>query len=73
MGLIQDLANQLEEQVVNYLDRKMNLLYKILDDQNMSTDIKTIGIMAIGDICLAAETDFRPHFERSMNILISAG
>jgi hypothetical protein len=39
----------------------------------MSTDIKTIGIMAIGDICLASEAAFRPYLEKSMNTLIMAG
>jgi hypothetical protein len=72
-GLVQDLVTGVGEQSAHYLERIMALLYKILEDAEMTTDVKTIAIQAIGDICLMTEAAFRPYFERSMDTLIAAG
>ena len=47
----------------------MPILQFILQDPNIETDLKTIGIMAVGDLCLASGQSFYPYFEYSMNIL----
>ena len=51
----------------------MDLLFIILEDPNMQTDVKTIAIIAIGDICLMSETSFQPYFQKTMDTLIVAG
>ena len=51
----------------------MAILFNILEDGNIPTEVKNIGIVAVGDICLSSERRFVPYFERSMNTLISAG
>jgi hypothetical protein len=51
----------------------MPILQFILQDTNIETDLKTIGIMAVGDLCLASGQSFYPYFEYSMNILCQAG
>lgn len=61
------------EQCKNNIDRMMTLVFKILEDQNMNTEVKITGIMAIGDICLNTESAFKPYLEKAMNTLISAG
>lgn len=44
-----------------------------MEDANLQTDVKTIGIVAIGDICLMAEIAFQPYFSKTMETLILAG
>jgi len=39
----------------------------------VETELKTIGIMALGDICLSSEKAFQPYFETTMGLLVSAG
>jgi hypothetical protein len=51
----------------------MPILFYILQDQSIETELKTIGIMALGDICLSSEKAFQPYFENTMNLLVSAG
>lgn len=51
----------------------MCLLFIILDDVHMATDVKTIAIIAIGDICLMSEKSFSPYFQKSMDVLVQAG
>jgi len=47
----------------------MTIFQFILQDSNIDTDLKTIGIIAVGDLCLASGESFYPYFEYSMNIL----
>lgn len=74
-GLIQDLANTLQDQIVPYLDKVMELLFIILQDGNcnIQSEVKIFGITAIGDICLTTEHAFRPYLNKTMDILIGAG
>jgi hypothetical protein len=51
----------------------MPILFYILQDQTVETELKTIGIMALGDICLSSEKAFQPYFETTMGLLVSAG
>jgi hypothetical protein len=51
----------------------MTIFQFILQDSNIDTDLKTIGIIAVGDLCLASGESFYPYFEYSMNILCQAG
>jgi len=57
-GLIQDMATSLQEQFNAYLDRVMNILNYILKETSIPTDVKNIGIIALGDICLMSEAAF---------------
>ena len=54
-GLIQDLTNCLRDDVNVYLGRIMNLLFYILEDPKSSTAIKTLAIIATGDLCLVSK------------------
>jgi len=51
----------------------MELLFFISQQESVPTDVKVIGIMAIGDICLMTEDSFKPYFDQSMTVLIAAG
>ena len=57
-GLIQDLSTGLGQGISNYLLKIMEMLFIVLEDNNMATDVKTISIVAIGDICLMSEASF---------------
>lgn len=71
-GLTQDLAVGLGEQVVLYIEKMMNLLSIILQDDHQPTDLKTIAVKAIGDICLMCEQAFAPYLDQTMQVLIQA-
>ena len=57
-GLIQDLSTALKEEITGYLDRIMSMLFNVLEDGATQTDVKTIAIIAIGDLCLMSESEF---------------
>jgi len=65
-GLIQDLTTGLKERIAPHLDTCLNMLIHVLGENLYSTEVKTIAIVAIGDLCLVTETAFQPHFGRSM-------
>jgi hypothetical protein len=60
-GLIQDLATNIDKDVVVHLDKITNLIFRILDDGEISLDVKITAIVAIGDICLVTEVAFEPY------------
>lgn len=57
-GLIQDLSTGLKDGITAYLGRIMGMLFKVLEDSDTQTDVKTIAIIAIGDLCLMSEAEF---------------
>ena len=59
--------------ISRWLKKIMDLLFILLNDSNISIDVKIITIVAIGDICLMTENDFHPYFEQAMDLLIQAG
>ena len=72
-GLIQDLATSINQHIVGHLEMITNLIFRILDDGDISLDVKITAIVAIGDICLVTEIAFEPYLEQTMNALIQAG
>ena len=72
-GLLQDLATTLQDGFLRFLDRGTKLVISILEQEHFSTDVKTIGIIALGDICLMSETAFQPHLNKTMSLLVEAG
>jgi len=73
VGLLQDLATSMGAGFAEVLDHVTSMLFKVLGDGSLPTDVKTTAIMAIGDICLMTEKAFQPYFERTMEVLIQAG
>jgi hypothetical protein len=67
------MSTNLEELMNQYQDQTMDILFLVLKNGDLSPDVKTIGIQAIGDICLMAETNFLPKLLESMSLLIEAG
>ena len=57
-GLIQDLSTGLKDDITPYLSRIMTMLFNVLEDPDTQTDVKTIAIIAIGDLCLMSEAEF---------------
>lgn len=55
-GLVQDIVTGLGENSQIYIQRMMTLLNVILESQELTTDVKTFAIGAIGDLCLMCET-----------------
>lgn len=72
-GILQDLATNLENDFVPYLDRGVALVNAILEQEHFNTEVKTIAIIALGDICLQSEQAFYPHLNKTMELLVSAG
>lgn len=58
IGLLQDLTTCLSKKFKNYLRPVMNIITPLLQNSEISSDIKLICISAIGDICLISEKDF---------------
>lgn len=54
-GLIQDLCNSLETGIAPYTRELSSLLFIILNEESITTDVKIFGICAIGDLCLNSE------------------
>jgi hypothetical protein len=57
-GLVSDIANNLEKNVQKYLPTLMITLNTVLVSQNYHSETKAKAIIAVGDICLAAEEYF---------------
>jgi len=51
----------------------MATLIFVLEDPKFNTEVKTIAIIAIGDLCLMTEAGFQPYFAQAMSSLIQAG
>lgn len=73
VGLLQDLATSMGAGFSQMLEHVTGMIFKVLGDASLPTDVKTTAIMAIGDICLMTEKAFQPYFERTMDVLIQAG
>ena len=73
VGLLQDLATSMGAGFSAVLEHVTEMLFKVLGDGRLPTDVKTTAIMAIGDICLMTEKAFQPYFERTMEVLVQAG
>jgi hypothetical protein len=67
------MSTSLEELIVNYLDKSLEILILILQKEDLTPDVKTIAIQAVGDICLMSEGAFFPYFNKSMDLMIGAG
>ena len=50
----------------------VDMLLYVLRDGQYTTEVKTIAIVAIGDLCLVAEQEFKPHFCTTMESLKAA-
>ena len=60
-GLISDIANQIEGEIVQYLQAVMPALFENLQGAQFETDAKLAAIIAIGDICLASGGAFTEY------------
>jgi hypothetical protein len=72
-GLFQDMFNNMQESIVNYLDICVNILFVILNKCDLSPDVKVTAIQAIGELCLVSEVYFLPKLNETMKLLIEAG
>ena len=52
-GLISDLANSIQECIVEYLPYIMPVMQNILVDNSFDSEVKLIAIVAFGDLSLA--------------------
>jgi hypothetical protein len=71
-GLVSDLANYLQMKMCRYSDEFMDALTNVLYSNEYSTETKEHAMIAVGDICLAIEDKFSPHFSKIMNCIMSA-
>ena len=52
-GLISDLANSIEANIVQWLPQIMECLLRVLGDNSYDSDAKLFAIIAFGDMILA--------------------
>lgn len=52
-GMISDLANTMEESIIQWLPQIMDCLLRILVDNNFESEAKLNAIIAFGDVSLA--------------------
>jgi len=71
-GLISDLANELQANMVPYLDKLIKGLMHVLEDQQCDTASKLVAMIAIGDLCLVCEWHFNKYLPDVMKALKSA-
>ena len=71
-GLVSDISNYLEKNMVTYSDDFMTNLNDVLSKPEYSTETKVHAMIAVGDICLAIEEKFLPYLDSSMECIISA-
>jgi len=50
----------------------MDALTNVLYSNEYSTETKEHAMIAVGDICLAIEDKFSPHFNKIMDCIMSA-
>lgn len=55
-----------------YSDEFMDALTNVLYSNEYSTETKEHAMIAVGDICLAIEDKFSPHFNKIMDCIMSA-
>lgn len=60
-GLVQDVCSALGENFSLYLQDTIPMLIRVLEHEQLTPDVKVHAIMALGDICLMCETQFRPY------------
>ena len=70
---MQDLASNLQDKFSVHLTKVAPLLFKVLEDGSLGTEVKTFAIMALGDVCLTCEAEFRQYLAKTMELLIAAG
>ena len=58
--------------IIPHLDSCVEIMFKILDCNTFCTELKTIAIVIIGDLCLVSESAFQPYFQRAMQALKAA-
>jgi hypothetical protein len=71
-GLVSDIANYFERNMIQYCEPFMSVLDQVLYKSEFSTETKMHAMIAVGDICLATEEEFMKHFDRTMDCLMSA-
>ena len=55
------------------MNQTVTLLQNILNAQSVDVEIQTASIIALGDLALAAEQQFKPHLSTTTAILVAAG
>lgn len=73
MGIVEDIITGLKDKASIYMDTIMPFLNKVLESPELTTDVKTFGIGAIGDLCLMCESQFMNYLPATMTSLILAG
>lgn len=72
-GLLSDLSHNIDKGLMRYLDDIMTCLLQVLRSNDYHIDVKLVGIIALGDVCLASEDMFGRYIDASMECLFSAG
>ena len=71
-GLISDLANYMEKGISQYASEFMPGLQEVLTQSEFTTETKLTAMIAVGDLCLAIEEDFKQYLDSTMKCLLSA-
>lgn len=72
-GLISDLANSIQECMVEYLPYIMPVMQNILVDNSFDSEVKLIAIVAFGDLSLAVgPNNFYPFLTETKTSFASA-
>ena len=72
-GLISDLANSIQECIVEYLPYIMPVMQNILVDNSFDSEVKLIAIVAFGDLSLAVgPNNFYPFLTETKTSFASA-
>lgn len=71
-GLVSDLSNYLERDMIKYAEQFMKCLQVALAGQEFNIETKLHAMIAVGDICLAIEEHFQQYLEETMGCLFGA-
>ncbi len=71
-GLVSDLSNYLEKNMINYASNFIDGLNMVIRNMILSAETKLHAMIALGDLCLAIEEHFQQHLVDSMNCLFFA-
>lgn len=71
-GLVSDLSNFMEKNMAHYASNFTDGLNQVLKSQTLQLETKLHAMIAMGDLCLAIEEQFRPYLDESMTCLFMA-
>jgi importin subunit beta-1 len=72
VGVLVDVCSSVGRDIQPYCDEVMGSLRNVLQDSNVTRDVKPVVISAFGDVAMAIEAAYEPYLQVSVMMLMQA-